>query len=124
MLDTDVLIDVQRANTAAVAWFSNLAELPTIPGFVAMELIQDAQNFGQVRQVQQLFAPLTIMWPSSSGCELALGLFSRLHLSHGLGLLDALIAATALENSATLCTFNTKHYRDVTNLLLLQPYQR
>lgn len=124
MLDTDVLIDIQRANAAAVAWFSNLAELPVVPGFVAMELIQDAQNTGQVRQVQKLFAPLPIIWPSTADCEMALELFLQLHLSHGLGLLDALIAATALGRNATLCTFNVKHYRSVAKLLLSQPYER
>lgn len=124
MLDTDVLIDIQRGNAMAVAWFSGLTELPAIPGFVAMELIQDAQNARQVRQVQQIFAPLPLVWPSTADCENAFSLFSRLHLSHGLGLLDALIAATALGSNATLCTFNTKHYRSIETLLMLQPYSR
>lgn len=124
MLDTDVLIDIQRANAAAIGWFSSLAELPAIPGFVAMELIQDAQNARQVRQVQEMFAPLPIVWPAAADCGVALELFTRLHLSHGLGLIDALIAATALGHSATLCTFNNRHYRSVTNLLQLQPYRR
>lgn len=124
MLDTDVLIDIQRGKQSAIAWFSGLTDLPAVSGFVAMELIQDAQNVGQVRQIQKLFAPLPIVWPSSIDCGVALELFSHLHLSHGLGLLDALIAATALGRDATLCTFNIKHYRSVANLLLYQPYQR
>lgn len=124
MLDTDVLIDIQRSNAAATRWFSSLAELPLIPGFVAMELLQDAQNARQVRQVQEMFAPLPIVWPAITDCGVALELFTRLHLSHGLGLIDALIAATALGRDATLCTFNIKHYRTVTNLSLYQPYQR
>ncbi|MCY4604723.1 MAG: VapC toxin family PIN domain ribonuclease, partial [Gemmatimonadetes bacterium] len=46
------------------------------------------------------------------------------HLSHNLGLLDALIAACAIGSSATLCTFNVKHYRIVPDLDVAQPYAR
>jgi predicted nucleic acid-binding protein len=46
------------------------------------------------------------------------------HLSHNLGLLDTLIAACAIGRSATLCTFNVKHYRVVPGLLTAQPYPR
>jgi predicted nucleic acid-binding protein len=124
ILDTDVLIDIQRGNIPAINWFAGLPELPVVPGFVAMELMQDAQNSDQIRQVQQLIAPLTIVWPSTIDCNLALQLFSRLHLSHRLGLIDSLIAATALGHNATLCTFNLKHYRNIEELKMLQPYQR
>jgi hypothetical protein len=44
LLDTDILIDVQRGHGPALAWFSQLAELPYLPGYVVMELIQDARN--------------------------------------------------------------------------------
>ena len=49
LLDTDVLIDIQRGHAPAIAWFSSLPEIPSVPGFVVMELIQDAQNMQQVR---------------------------------------------------------------------------
>ena len=89
-----------------------------------MELVQDAKNIQQVRQAMKLVAPLTVVWPSTPDCERALSDFVTYHLSHNLGLLDALIAACALGTSATLCTFNVKHYRVVSGLQVLQPYTR
>ena len=50
LLDTDVLIDIQRGYAPAVSWFTSLAELPAVPGFVVMELVQDAENAQQVRR--------------------------------------------------------------------------
>lgn len=124
LLDTDVLIDVQRGHPPAVAWFAALTELPAIPGLVVMELIQDAQNATQVRQALALVAPLPVVWPTEADCCRALSDFTVYHLSHGLGLLDSLIAACAVGRSATLCTFNTKHYKAVPGLTIAQPYQR
>jgi len=60
LLDTDVLIDIQRGHIPAIAWFAKLSEVPSVPGFVVMELIQDSQNKQQVRKVLQLVAPLPI----------------------------------------------------------------
>jgi predicted nucleic acid-binding protein len=92
LLDTDVLIDIQRGHDAALTWFANLTELPAVPGFVVMELIQDAHNAQQVRQVLKLVAPLPVVWPTEIDCNRALTDFTTYHLSHSLGLLDALIA--------------------------------
>ena len=44
LLDTDVLIDIQRGHTPAINWFSSLTELPSIPDFVVMELVQNSKN--------------------------------------------------------------------------------
>jgi predicted nucleic acid-binding protein len=124
ILDTDVLIDVQRGHVGALEWFSSLTELPSIPGFVLMELIQGAQNTRQVREVLRMTAPLQIIWLMTIDCQRALADFTAFHLSHSLGLLDALIAATAIGLSAELCTFNDKHYRAVLGLVMVQPYAR
>lgn len=124
VLDTDVLIDVQRGNRAAIDWFRNLQELPMVPGFVVMELVQDAQNWHQVRQVLRLVAPLPVVWPTEADCNRALSDFMNYHLSHNLGLIDSLIAACTLGLSATLYTFNVKHYRVVPGLQIQQPYTR
>jgi predicted nucleic acid-binding protein len=89
-----------------------------------MELIQDAQNARQVRKALRLVAPLPVVWPTPVDCEKALADFTAFHLSHGLGLLDALIGACAVGLSAELCTFNVKHYRVVPGLVTTQPYTR
>jgi predicted nucleic acid-binding protein len=124
LLGTDVLIDIQRGRPQALAWLSGLTELPAVPGFVAMELIQGAQNAQQVRDALKLVAPLPIVWLSEADCAHALSDFAALHLTQGLGLLDSLIAACALGRSATLCTFNSKHYRAVAGLVIQEPYKK
>ncbi len=44
LLDTDVLIDIQREYTPALTWFATLSEIPAVPGFVVMEPVQDARR--------------------------------------------------------------------------------
>jgi predicted nucleic acid-binding protein len=44
--------------------------------------------------------------------------------SHHLGLLDALIAATAIGLGASLCTFNAKHFQMISGLTIEQPNVR
>ena len=124
LLDTDILIDVQRGHPGALAWFAGLADVPAVPGLVVMELIQGAHNAKQVRDALRLTAPLPVVWPTEPDCQRALADFTTLHLSHGLGLIDALIAASAIGRSAELCTFNGKHYRAVPGLVLTRPYVR
>ncbi|CDH47043.1 PIN domain-containing protein [Candidatus Contendibacter odensensis] len=124
LLDTDVLIDIQRGYSPAVVWFASLNELPAVPGFVVMELMQDAKNNHQLRQTLRLVTPLPVIWPTEADCNRALSDFAAYHLSHRLGLLDALIASCAVGLSVKLCTFNVKHYRVVPSLVIEQPYTR
>lgn len=124
LLDTDVLIDVQRGHAAALAWFASLAELPSVPGLVVMEWIQGARDARQVREALRLTAPLPVVWPTTADCQRALADFTAFHVSQGLGLLDALIAACAVGLSAELCTFNDKHDRMVPGLATVRPCTR
>jgi predicted nucleic acid-binding protein len=124
LLDTDILIDIQRGHRPALLWFASLAELPVVPGFVVMELIQDAPSPQHVRNALTLVAPLAVVWPTEAECNRALADFAAYHPSYGLGLLDALIAACAVGRSATLCTFNSKHFQVVPGLVTAQPYSR
>jgi predicted nucleic acid-binding protein len=124
LVDTDVLIDVQRGHPPAVSWFSGLTTLPAVPGLVVMELIQNFRNRREVRQVMRLISPLQLVWPTDADCVRALSDFAIYHPSHKLGLLNALIAASAVGRSATLFTFNVKHYQVVQGLKVAQPYVR
>ena len=124
LLDADVLIDVQRGHSPAVRWFASLSVPPSVPGLVVMELIQDAHNREQVERARRLVGPLPVVWPTWADCDRGLALFEEYHLSHRLGLLDALIGACAVGLGATLCTFNRKHYRVIADLVTERPYSR
>ena len=66
--------------------------------------------------------PRQAVGKAPADCQRALSDFLTYHLSHGLGLLDSLIAACAVGLSATLCTFNVKHYSVIPSLVTVQPY--
>lgn len=74
--------------------------------------------------IHRFLAPFPIVWPTERGMNEALREFTRYHLSHGLGVIDALIAATAIEMGEPLATFNTRHFSAVPGLAIIQPYTR
>jgi len=124
LVDTDVLIDVLRNHSDTVAWLRGLPEAPDIPGYVAMELYQGCHDKREADAVSKLLRPFLVVWPSSLECHSALRQFAALKLSHSIGLLDCLIAACAVERTATLYSFNVKHYLAYPGLTVEKPYQK
>lgn len=125
LLDTDVMIDLLRQYPPAVAWLDSLGEEEIVlPGFVVMELIQGCRNKAEQEEVERELGAYSVAWPSPETCDEALSLFARYHLSHGLGILDALISQMAVALNLPLGTFNQKHYAAVPNLKTAQPYEK
>jgi len=89
-----------------------------------MELVQGCRTKSEQDKLQKQIAHFQVAWPSSAFCDAALAAFSQLHLSHNIGLLDSLIAFTALELDKPLHTFNKKHYAAISALKVVQPYPR
>ena len=75
ILDTDVIIDVQRRHPPAMAWFSSLTDIPHLSGFVVMELMQSARNKTELTAAKQLISPFSVAWPSQVDCNHAVQLF-------------------------------------------------
>jgi predicted nucleic acid-binding protein len=125
LLDTDVMIDVMRGYTPAVSWLQALNLEPiAIPGLVAMELLQGCHDRTEQQRVETILRSYALYWPTQADCDRAFADFAAYRLSHGMGILDALIAATAVGLDARLVTFNEKHYRMVYMLETVQPYER
>jgi predicted nucleic acid-binding protein len=123
LVDSDVLIDFYRGYPPAASWVASLGGTPLdLPGLAAMELVQGCQNFNEQRRVEQFLRPFTRYWPTAADCERALQDYAAFHLSHGLGLIDALIGATAVGLGQPLATFNVKHYGVIAGLQTIQPY--
>src|SRR5687768_13089582 len=124
LLDTDVCVDLLRSHPPAVAWYSGLQEPTALPGFVVLELLRGCYNNREVHQLRKAIASFPVYWPTEIDCERAVDTYARAHLSHNLGMFDALIAQCALGLGASLCTFNQKHYRAVAGLTTRRPYQK
>lgn len=125
LLDTDVFVDILRQHGSAVTWLRSLGpETIGVLGLVAMELLQGCRSREQQQQVETALAPYILYWPTQVDCARAYGEFAAYYLSHGLGVLDALIAETAVGLGVTLATFNEKHYGVLDSLQTVQPYSR
>jgi predicted nucleic acid-binding protein len=124
LLDTDVLIDVRRRYAPAVAWLVSLPDRPGVSGLVVMELIAGCRDQREVRALLREITPFRLYWPTEADHQRALQTYARGHLSHRLGLLDALIGECAVGLSATLATFNVRHFQAVPGLVTEQPYPR
>jgi len=124
-LDTDVMIDLLRQYPPAVAWLDSLGSREIVlPGFVAMELIQGCRDKAEQGEMDRELRAYGVAWPSPAACDDALFIFADYHLSHGLGILDALIGQMAVAMNVALYTFNKKHYSVIPNLKILQPYEK
>jgi predicted nucleic acid-binding protein len=125
LLDSDIMIDLLRQYPPAVAWLNSLGdEEIVLPGFVAMELLQGCNNKAEQNKVEKVLTVFETVWPSPETCDDALSIFANYHLSHNLGLLDALIGQMAVALNLPLHTFNRKHYTAIPDLVTLQPYSK
>ncbi len=125
LVDSDVMIDILRQYKPALDWLKMLdSEEIGIPGLVAMELIQGCRNSVELQKVEKILHSYRLYWSEKTDCERALNDYATYHLSNNIGMIDALIAELAVGLNVQLATFNTKHYRVIKNLKIIQPYQR
>jgi predicted nucleic acid-binding protein len=74
--------------------------------------------------VRRLLTLFTVSWPTEADVIRAYMVYQPLRLSHGIGLFDCIVAATATGPGEDLATFNVKHFRAVPDLVTIQPYVR
>ncbi len=122
LLDTDVMVDYLRGHPPARIWLASYAQPIALPGLVAMELLQGCRNLVDQRRLERELQRFTLHWPTAADCQRAFHDFAAFHLSHGIQLLDTLIAETAVGLNEPLATFNIKHYGVIPGLNTVQPY--
>jgi predicted nucleic acid-binding protein len=125
LLDTDIMVDVMRRHVPAVNWLGSLgSERVGIPGLVAMELLQGCRDRREQQRVEKVLRPFSLYWPDRADCARAFDDFAAHHLARNIGILDALIAETAVGLGVSLATFNERHYVVVRTLQIIRPYAR
>ena len=109
LVDTDVIVDFLRGYAKAISYVENHSAEIVLSSIVVAELYAGVRD--DERAKLDDFLALFPILPITSEIAKAGGLFKRdYHKSYGIGLADALMAATAVTENAELKTLNTKHY--------------
>jgi len=110
LLDTDVLVDFFRGQSKAVAFINAHSDRIILSAVVVAELFAGAKGSTEEGSLEE-FVSLFRVVPVNVEIAKAGGLYkSKFGKSHGVGLADAILAATAEAENAELKTLNTKHY--------------
>lgn len=117
IIDTDVLIWYLKGNNAAKTVVD--ANVPfSVSSVTYMELIQGMRDKKEFQKFQKQFKKwkTDIIHIDQDISARSVFYVQEYSLSHSMMLADALIAATAVQNSEVLLTANDKHYRYIPNI--------
>jgi predicted nucleic acid-binding protein len=122
LLDTNILIDDSRRRPEAVVFMRGLRARPVISAVTVAELYSGVRE-GNERVALDRFLAKTVVIDVGSQLAEQAGLYVReFGKSHGVGIADAVIAATTVAENAVLATLNTKHFPMLSATQLLKPY--
>ena len=110
LLDTDVLVDFFRGYSKAVAFVNANSSRIILSSIIVAELYAGVKGDTEQAIIEK-FVSLFRVIPLDVEIAKAGGLYKRDYgKSHGVGLADAILAATAELGNAELKTLNIKHY--------------
>ncbi|MFB3893426.1 MAG: type II toxin-antitoxin system VapC family toxin [Phycisphaerae bacterium] len=110
VVDTDVMIGYLRARPEAVALVDANMDRIALPAMVVAELYAGVRRGREEEILDNLISALTVI-PASRDLATAAGRLKRdFGKSHGVGLIDAIVAVTVQAENAELATLNVKHF--------------
>ena len=121
LIDSDIMVDFTRGAAGAVDYLQSLGEACRISSISALELIAGARSQREVTDLDILISIYEQIPPTEDVMRRAYYLMKTHAKSAGLRTLDAVIAATALEEGLTLATRNRKHFQMIEDLELEIP---
>jgi len=119
ILDSDVIIEVLRGNSATIGWLRarSAAGISMQYSPVSRAEIRAGSRKGERATIGVLFGSMTALSIEAPTGEIAGEQLAKFAGSHGVQMGDALIAATALERGDELATFNRKRFPGVPRIV-------
>ena len=120
LIDTNILIDYLRKKAEAISFLEGLKEPALISALTVAEVYSGVRE-GEERRRTEVFLGIFDVVPVTQELAQQGGLFRRDYApSHGTGMADGIIAATAREKKARLVTLNDRHFPMLSKVLV--PY--
>ncbi len=110
LLDTCILIDLFRGKEQAVQFFGSLENPPFLSALTLAELYAGVREGKERTALDNLAQHLPVI-PLTEDMAIKGGYYRQQYgKSHGVGIMDALIASSAEQKELTLVTRNLKHF--------------
>jgi predicted nucleic acid-binding protein len=122
IIDTDILIWYFRGDDAARRFLTRVPfSERTVSALTVMELLQGCRDLRETRDTAVFVSEnlAAVLHPNEAISRHAIRLLELHARGAGLRVVDALIAATALDARVALATANVRHYRAVPGLSLV-----
>ena len=105
LIETTILVDLVRGQAAAITWVNSvLPQDRWVSVITYFELLADCRNRREQRTVTREMRQYRLVHLTEEISHTPLDWFGRFHLSHGVGVLDSLIGATAVAQHLILAT--------------------
>jgi predicted nucleic acid-binding protein len=122
LFDTDVIIDYLRGTASAVAYLEKQHRPFCVSVITITELYAGIRDSGEAGQLEDFLRSFEVITVTREIGQTAGTLCRTFRKSHGIGLGDAIIAATVAAAKATLVTLNKKHFPLLHDVIV--PYQK
>jgi len=110
LIDTCIWVDLFRSRVEAVRYIEGLSERPMVSALIVAELFAGAKGKVEERKLEYWVRSVEVIEVDGEIGKAAGQLKAKYGPSHGTGLADAVIAATASSRGAQLVTLNAKHF--------------
>jgi predicted nucleic acid-binding protein len=122
LLDTDLLVEYLRGRAEAGEWLESQDADLAVSAITVAELCAGIKGARESQLLDRFLLALEVL-PATEEIGRLAGQYRRDYgPSHGTGLADALIAATATVDGSSLVTFNRRHFPMLPTAVV--PYQR
>ena len=121
LVDTSVLIDLQRGEKTTIDFFDKYKDKIVISRITACEFIYGAQNKKEKEINKKFMEKLDIAEINETVSKYTFSLLDKYGLGIKLGVADTLIAASAIVYKLHLWTLNKRHFRRFKELKIFKP---
>ncbi len=122
LADTTLIIHLFRKNTAAIAWVEAQTERLSIAPYTWLEVMYGAPGKRGQAACLDIMGKFEMVYPEQIDLDWAMQALQIYRLSHGVSILDTLIAAIAHRLQVPLYTDNVKDFPMLDAKLVIRPY--
>jgi len=119
LLDTNILIEILKSDEKTIYRLQGINSKFAISSITKMELFYGALNKQELKELEKFTNSFIVIDINENISISATNLVYTYAKSHGLDIPDALIASTALYYNIELFTYNTKDFKYIKNLKLI-----